>query len=134
MSIATVSDVLTRAAALLDRGVCRSANARLASGHTCSVFHANAASYSMYGALCSVLGPGLGGDAQLQHSAAWKLIALRAWDALPADSRTRMEYALHDLNDQLPGHGGERQPNTMRGNLFRAWAKDPEIIAMGAWK
>jgi len=38
LEIATVSDVLIRAAALLDKGVCYGANARLAGGKACGVF------------------------------------------------------------------------------------------------
>lgn len=98
---ATVSEMLSRAAALLDKGVCRGANARLKGGKACGVFDQRAASYSMYGALCAVLGPGLGDDKALQASPAWKLIALRAWTALHEERRSRMEYALHDLSDYL---------------------------------
>src|SRR6266404_5269572 len=104
--IATVSEVLNLAATLLDKGVCRGANARLEGGKACGVFDQRAASYSMYGALCRVLGPALGADKELQSSAAWKLIALRAWEACKGTAaeslRSRMEYALHDLNDWLP--------------------------------
>lgn len=128
--MATVSDVLTKAASLLDRGVCRGANARLADGKSCGVFNHKAAAYSMYGALCAVLGPGLGGDASLQHSAAWKLVALRAWEGMKAlrGECPRMEYALHDLNDALDGHAAEA-----RGALLRRWAAEPEIAALGEW-
>jgi len=123
--MATVSNVLTRAAILLERGVCRGANARLPDGKPCGVFDQRAASHSMYGALCSVLGPGLGDDKALQASPAWKLISLRAWAALPENAQGRMEYALHDLNDVLPFH----QPT----KLFREWAADEEIVALGEW-
>jgi hypothetical protein len=87
----------------------------------------------MYGALCAVLGPGLGGDVSLQHSAAWKLITLRAWDALAADRRTRMEYALHDLNDQLQPERPVASIFLSRADTFHKWAAEPEIAAMGEW-
>lgn len=123
---ATVSEMLSRAAALLDKGVCRGANARLEGGKACGVFDQRAASYSMYGALCAVLGPGLGDDKALQASPAWKLIALRAWTALPEDRRTRMQYALHDLNEFI-------EVPAVSAAMIRAWAADPEIAAMGEW-
>lgn len=127
MTAITVSEVLLRAATLLDKGVCRGANARLEGGKACGVFDQRAAAYSMYGALCAVLGPGLGADKALQGSAAWKLIALRAWDAMPQDCQVgvRMEHALHELNDTIPP--------AQAAPLFREWAADIEIMALGAW-
>jgi hypothetical protein len=80
----------------------------------------------MYGALCAVLGPALGADKVLQTSAAWKLIALRAWAVLPEDGRGRMEYALHELSDGLSSLGAAA--------TFRAWAANPDIKALGEWR
>lgn len=117
--IATVSEVLTRAADLLDKGVCRGANTRLAGGKACGVFDQRAVAYSMYGALCAVLGPGLGDDKALQASAAWKLIALRAWADLPSYERGQLEYALHDMNDWILRSLSCRF-ETVRGDWFRA--------------
>lgn len=126
----TVSDVLRRAADRLESGWCRGANARTKDGKVCSVFSPRAASYSMYGALCAVLGPGLGDDKALQASSAWRLITLRAWYAienLPSADHTRAEYALHDLNDNM------RQSVTVV-DLFRKWAEEDDIKALGEWK
>lgn len=80
----------------------------------------------MYGALCRVLGPELGDEKTLFASAAWKLIALRAWDVLEEDERSRLEYALHDLNEIA--FAPPAAPN-----LMRAWAAEPEIVALGEW-
>lgn len=134
--MATVSEVLTRAAAKLDKGVCRGANARLSDGKACGVFDQRAASYSMYGALCSVLGPGLGDDKALQASPAWKLIALRAWAVLSDDGAkqpgTWMAYALHDLYEEtilrFP-----KDAHTRAAGLLRKWAAEDEIKALGEW-
>jgi len=124
--MATVSDVLTRAAGLLAKGSCRGANARLNDGRPCGVFDTRAATYSMYGALCAVLGPGLGDDKALQASPAWKAIASRAWEAIPEDARSsRMEFALHDLNDRLTSDAAER--------MFLKWASEAEMTALGEW-
>lgn len=132
--MATVSDVLTRAAAKLDKGVCRGANARLSDGKACGVFDQRAASYSMYGALCSVLGPGLGDDKALAASPAWKLIALRAWDAIPQDHQhgKRMEFALHDLNDHIY-ESTVTFKKALAARFFREWAAEDEIKALGEW-
>lgn len=40
-----------------------------------------------------------------------------------------MEFALHDLGDQLP-IGGECQASI----VLRQWAADPEIVALGEWR
>jgi hypothetical protein len=128
--MATVSGVLAAAASLLDRGVCRGANARLANGKACGVFDQRAVSHSMYGALCCVLGPGLGDEKALFASAAWKLISLRAWAILEEDERSRMEHALHDLNDvDITDYG---RPYS-HAKVFLGWATAPEIIALGEW-
>lgn len=134
--IATVSEVLIRAATLLEKGVCRGANARLEGGRACGVFDRRASAYSMYGALCAVLGPALGEEKALRSSAAWKLIALRAWDRIPQDDQPgkRLEYALHDLNDFYTAAGTDRAAGVELGKRFREWAADPEIAAMGAWQ
>lgn len=123
----SISDVLTRAADLLDKkGACRGANARLEGGKACGVFDQRAASFSLYGALCAVLGPGLGDDKALQASPAWKLIALRAWALIPQDVQagSRLEYALHDLNEHT------KSPAL----FFRDLAGDAEIKALGTWR
>lgn len=80
----------------------------------------------MYGALCCVLGPGLGEERTLFASAAWKLISLRAWTILEEDERSRMEHALHDLNNIT--FAPPAPPK-----LFRDWAAEAEIIALGEW-
>lgn len=114
-TVAKVSEVLMRAADLLDRGWSRGANARMANGNACGVFSPRANAYSMYGALCAVLGPGFGDDKVPQASPAWRLIALRAWEATPEHARARMEYALHDLNDCIA-------TASRAAELFREWA------------
>lgn len=122
-----VSEVLTKAAHLLDKGVCRGANARLADGKPCGVFDQRASSLSMYGALCRVLGPGLADEKTLQASVAWKLISARAWDGLQAIAPQSgvLSRALHDLNE---AHNGDRSA------YFRAWANDNEIVGLGEWR
>lgn len=141
---ATVSEVLTRAATLLDKGHCRRVNARLEGGKACGVFDRRAAAYSMYGALCAVLGPGLGDDKALQASPAWKVIALRARAALDEIGQFtlyRDDFALHELNDHLPDFyvwevDGKNvyTPSGAPAKAFREWAADPEIIALGEWQ
>lgn len=130
----SVSEVLTKAASLCDRGVCRGANARLANSKAVGCFNQEAAYHSMYGALVAVLGPGLGDDRALQASAAWKMIAMRAWDEFTGEGQKpgTLKFSLHDLNDALPGDPGAK--SLIRGDLFRKWAADAQIESIGEWK